>query len=420
VIKAGLRAISRRSTLAYFPTKILPAIVGIIAFPILTRWFTPDIYGRYTFILALVALAGNLGGGWLFQSILRFYKGDPADGEWLPFFRRGIGTGILLFLIWMIVFSFPNDYSEYRLPAGLFILLYIPFRALNTMDRVEQRPFRYSLLDSGLIGGKFILGILFIWLTGKQAGLDSIFVGGVIIMLCAVAILYFGKMRQLDRTLSPPEPITWRRLITYGFPLGLAQVAVWLFSMSDVILLKYLMNDHAVGIYATINGVLDKSVRIVPISIMLIAWPALVRIHRNEGMEHALREQLVQVRIYMAFMIPLVILVMIFGGWGFRILVDELYWGGTILIVPLALAFFFSGLSQYYLNIFNLAEKSYLVTIGMLAAGSVKILLSLLLIPHFEILGAAWSTLIAFASLALWAIYMSHRKQGAHLLWRSC
>jgi O-antigen/teichoic acid export membrane protein len=419
MIKSGLRAVLQRSTFVYFPTKILPAIVGLVSFPILTRWFAPDIYGQYAYIQALVALIGNLGGGWLFQSILRFYKGETDSGEWRTFLSKGIVTGSLLFLIWMILFfQFPEGYSEYRLPAGLFILLYIPFRSLTTMDRVEHRPLRYTVFDTSLTGGKFVLAIFLIWITGKNLGLASIFDSGNVIMLCAVIYLFRSKRQNSSQPKNPSDTVSLKRLLRYGFPLALAQVAVWLFGMSDIVLLKYLLNDHAVGVFATLNGVLEKSVRIAPVSIMLVAWPALVSIHRKDGWESAIKEQFFQVRIYLTIMIPVAIGVIIFGGWGYRILIDELYWDGIVLIPYLTVAFVFSGLAQYYLNIFNLAEKSYLVTIGFLVAGSLKVLLSVILVIQYGIVGAAWATLIAFMVLAVWAMAYSHKQFGARFPWQ--
>ncbi|MBC8489565.1 MAG: hypothetical protein H8D45_26405, partial [Bacteroidetes bacterium] len=158
-IKNILVAVQQRNLLSYIPTTIFTVVAAVISIPILTRWFTPEIYGKYALVLAGISLSTTLGGGWLYQSILRYYTGELETGEWRLFFKLSLLGSLVI-----VSFSIPLwyifvEFRDYSIAASLFIFLCIPFRTINVMDRVEEHPFRYSIWDSGLNAGKLLLGI---------------------------------------------------------------------------------------------------------------------------------------------------------------------------------------------------------------------------------------------------------------------
>nr|MBC8486660.1 polysaccharide biosynthesis C-terminal domain-containing protein [Bacteroidota bacterium] len=264
--------------------------------------------------------------------------------------------------------------------------------------------------------GTLLLGILIIWQTNRRLGMQSIFWAGSAIMIFGLINLLTVKVTQL-RNLKKPI-VSAKKLLSYGLPLALAQLSVWLFSMSDTFLLKVFHDNATVGIFSVVNGLINRTIHIIPVAIMLAAWPTLVKIFRKSGWPLAVREHASQVKIYLFIMLPVIFVFLVFAKSGYQLFVHEKYWAGTIIILPLTIGTFLLGLSQYYLNTFNLAEQSHKVTLVLLVTGGLKVIISFCLVPHYSYIGASWATCIAYGILAFWSIYWSHRTFGVNLPWQ--
>lgn len=56
----------------YLPSQVIPAVVGFISIPVITRLFPPGDYGNYVLIMATTGVLLTLTG-WLSMLIIRFY-----------------------------------------------------------------------------------------------------------------------------------------------------------------------------------------------------------------------------------------------------------------------------------------------------------------------------------------------------------
>ncbi|MFP4554951.1 MAG: hypothetical protein ACLFRT_13980, partial [Actinomycetota bacterium] len=61
-----------RDLVRYLPAQVIPAVIGFITIPIVTRLLDPAAYGDYRLVLATVVAFGA-AGSWLASSIYRFY-----------------------------------------------------------------------------------------------------------------------------------------------------------------------------------------------------------------------------------------------------------------------------------------------------------------------------------------------------------
>ncbi|GAH45819.1 unnamed protein product, partial [marine sediment metagenome] len=84
----------------YLPAQVIPAIVGFISIPIITRLFPPEQYGNYILVMATVSIFSTIVG-WLSMSIIRFYPAYERDGKLNEFY----GNIIKLTVISIIVMS---------------------------------------------------------------------------------------------------------------------------------------------------------------------------------------------------------------------------------------------------------------------------------------------------------------------------
>ena len=82
-----------------------------------------------------------------------------------------------------------------------------------------------------------------------------------------------------------------------------------------------------------------------------------------------------------------------------RLFADKNYWGGINLIPLIVLSIFFTFLYSFGVNFELYLRKTKWIAIGTTAAAVVNIVLNALLIPKYELCGAAIATLISYVLL---------------------
>ena len=78
----------------YVPSKVIPAIVGLLILAIFTRKLTPEQYGNYELVITTVNIFYSILISWIHQSSLRFYKKYELDNKINVF----LSTSLLLIL----------------------------------------------------------------------------------------------------------------------------------------------------------------------------------------------------------------------------------------------------------------------------------------------------------------------------------
>ena len=92
-------------------------------------------------------------------------------------------------------------------------------------------------------------------------------------------------------------------------------------------------------------------------------------------------------------------------------LIHPSFWSGLPVVPVVALAYLFNGLYFVMLAPLMLDKRTGAVSAATWAGALVNIALNLLLIPRYGMMGAAWATLAAYASMAaaVWALGRSSR-----------
>ena len=100
----------------YLPSQIAPAIVGLVAIPIITRLFLPADYGNYVLVMATVNVLSTIVG-WLSMSIIRFYSAYERDNKLQQFYSSGlkllfISVSILAGVFLSVLFFLASNISS--------------------------------------------------------------------------------------------------------------------------------------------------------------------------------------------------------------------------------------------------------------------------------------------------------------------
>lgn len=179
------------------------AAIGIIAVPIVTRLFEPDVLGKinlfstYSTMLYCIALAG------LNQGLMRFYHEPPGRNTTVGLYKLcQVIITITTFIIVVVIFFFGKRYSnaiagEYNLYIllclGFYVLAATFLNVINTSYRMQESILAYGVMS--------VLMNLCSKITYAGAALtDDKFIGAITLMTGSYVIIAVVYMiRDLTR-----------------------------------------------------------------------------------------------------------------------------------------------------------------------------------------------------------------------------
>lgn len=330
----------------YLPSQIVPAIVGILSIPIITRLFPPEDYGNYVLTRATIGVLSTLAG-WLSMSIIRFYPAYERDGK-LDEFYANI-TKLAVISITVISFAFlgvllfaksyisSELYSLMRIGILIFILTSVSGVLLHFL-RAKRQVSWYS----GFMVWKSIttisLAILLIMIF--HFGVEGLLWGSILGLTIALPFLWkkgIGKVR-LSSNISIPLTLD---MVKYSFPLVVSNLAAWILSLSDRYILEFFRDSQEVGIYSASYAASERSIMLLAALFMLASGPIGINIWEKEGKKKSREFVSKLTRYYLIICFPAVIGLSVLAKPLIKILTAQEYYEGYKIIPLVSLGAFF-------------------------------------------------------------------------------
>jgi len=259
--------------------------------------------------------------------------------------------------------------------------------------RAENRAGFFSMLS---IANLLVTLSATIVLVGKmQMGIAGALlatgIGSAVVVICTLPLILLraGVHLRID--------IAWG-LLAFGVPNVANFVSVWILQLSDRYLLSHLASLDQTASYAVAYS-LGGALSVVVIAPFSLAWPtALYAIAKRDDAAHVFRLVFRWYSIallFAAFALSLVATFML------DLLFPPAYHSAAPIISIIAVSIMFYGIFNIFLVGVSLRRKTWLAVIFTTFAALVNIGCNLILIPRYGSMGAAVSTLIAYALLAL-------------------
>jgi O-antigen/teichoic acid export membrane protein len=240
----------------YFPSMAIPAMVGILALPIITRLFSPADYGNYVLVIATVSILSALAG-WVSISVVRFYPAYEKEGKTAEFTELIVKLTFLSIFVILMISLFILLPLKARIPENLYYLFSIGiivfiltscFNVLLTFLRIKRRIKWYSGFFVWNSITALVFGILFVILF--HLGVDGLLWGTALSVGLVLPVLWkiaVGKLRIGDKKISLQSTV---EMAKYSFPLVVGNLAAWILSLSDRYVLEFYRGAHEVGVYS--------------------------------------------------------------------------------------------------------------------------------------------------------------------------
>jgi polysaccharide transporter, PST family len=308
----------------------------------------------------------------------------------------------------------PNDSTVLTLVALLSIGLV--FQAFDTIDSYFQSQVKSKLTVWAKNSAFLALAAVRLSLVHMKAHLWSFAAAQVMeSALGAIGLIIVYKWGGGTLTNWRARKERAMQLLRQSWPVMLSGMAVVIYMRIDMIMLKLLQGDAAVGIYATATG-LSEVWYFIPMAIVSSVSPAIIRAkdRASPRIYYARISRLFSLMTFLAIVVGSGVAIcshwIIIGLYS-----DEFREAAPVLAVHVwASVFVFLGVAQ---GPWNMAEN--LLKLGFyrtLAGAASNILLNLVLIPKFSALGAAIATVISYAIAGVFANAFDVRTRPIFLL----
>ncbi|MDA0262365.1 MAG: oligosaccharide flippase family protein [Proteobacteria bacterium] len=388
----------------------------VLTLPIFTRFFGPEEFGALNLILAVVSLLAiviSLGNESTYARYF-FAEKNVADrriitGTWLIFIGLFSVVAVLGCLPFSTALSLRLFDSEARWFLIVLALLVIPPTLINGLcGQILRNVFRarafviLNVVSACLIAGFSLAGVFIL-----ELGLVGV-IGGTLAAVTFVLPLWLLIARP---------PLTLRislsrlaGLVRYGVSLMLAGLAYWVFTTSDRLMLGWLADIEAVGLYSA-------AATIVMVMGLLIAafgrawWPRALELYETDA-EQA-RNFFSRIATYLLAGFGMIAIALALYAREIIVIVSgQSFAAGAVAIPPLAFAAVAFATTSITSAGMTLTKRvRHIATFSWLAA-VLNIGLNLILIPRFLLAGAAWASFGSMIFLSLGYFMVSQR------LWR--
>ena len=378
----------------YGLTNLLQKISGFGFITLFSYLIKPEAFGTFDFISLLSSLVILLVPLEISQGVARYYALAENSHEKQAYastsFWFTLGTFFLFGMVACLaanplgawIFQRPDEAELVRAGACLIIsngLLYM----LQNQLRWELRPRAYSLLY--LFNSLFCgcITVVLLWFFHLQVwGLILGYLGG---NLCTLLLGLF-----LTRNTYACQ-FSWQRakqMLTFSLPLVPSGLGVFIALSIDRVVIKDLLGFYEVGLYGF--AIRFSTVISILISGVQLSLTPLVYQHYKESETPGQIAQIFQG--FWSLSLVIILGLFLFIEPLMHILVDSKYWGAVTLIPLLAIATLVSNLYIFAPGL-GLFKKTGQIAILNLMSALLNIGLNYVLIPLFNIHGAALATL---------------------------
>lgn len=397
----------------YALASLASPVVSLVLAPFLTRNLSHTDYGILAVLNTAISLIAGITQLGLGSAFFRAYSYDyETERE-----KRAVLATVVQLLTCITAFTVIAVFLSSSWVASLLInnsalgnavtvaALVVLLQNLSVPGfswlRAEKRPMFFTLLSVmnllvSLVATIIFVGIFHMGVVGALLAIGGGY--GTVVLGTLPLILYrAGLCLRLDIA---------KDLLSFGLPNAASFISIWILQLSDRYLLSYFGSLAQTASYAvaySLGGVL-ATVIISPFS---LAWPTMMyAIAKKHDAAQTFRT------VFRWFS-----LILLFAAYGFSLagmgilsLFFPISYHSASPVIPIiAVSILFYGLHLFLTVGIAIRRKTWLVVVLTMAAAMINILFNLFLIPHYGALGAAWSTLLAYALLTLMTYLVNQR-----------
>lgn len=400
----------------YLPSYVVPAIVGIIAIPLVTRLFPPADYGNYVLVLATVSILSAIATAWISASIIRFFPEYKQSSRLKELYSTTIKLTLLSVIVISLIFGCVLFIAQSHLSANLYslmrigILVFVVTSSSQIMLgflRAKRQVTWYSSFTIWHNVAGLSLGIALVVVFGY--GVDGLLWGAFLSIIIALPLMWKIAVGNLSFSEGSIRSSMSLEMTKYGFPVIAVNLASWVLSLSDRYILQFFRGSSEVGIYSASYAISEQTILMIASLFMLASAPLQYNIWETQGAK-ASREFLNKLtRYYLLIGLPATIGICILARPIVTVLTSPLYFEGCKIIPLVAFGAFLVGITHRYSEVLAFYKRTDILMYCMLCSALLNVGLNFLFVPRFGYVAAAATTLVAYVADLMLRFFFSRK-----------
>lgn len=405
-----------RNTTVLLVAQVISYLLGFFYMMYSARYLGPANYGIITFAIAFTGIFSILADFGLQQITIRDVSRDKALA-----LKYIINLSLLKVILAIVTYGLIAltinllNYPRETIQVVYVIGLYVVFSSMSQFFYGIFQAFeRMGLQAIGQIINVLILlcgvivAIKYQWSLVQFATLYAI--SGFGVLLYNLAIICWGfkyKEAQEAPYRTHLDWQMWKNVLKNAWSIGIVSGTIMLYFRIDVLMLRAMKDDVAVGLYTAAHGLMELTL-IIPSMLMVSIFPLMCQyytgdhISLNRAYEKSIK-YLFAVALPMALLITILadhIIVIIYGGqfYGAADALRVLIWAGALIYVGAVVGNMYIATNR---------QRTYLVL--AIIALVTNVLLNLALIPSLSYIGASVTKIFNEALGLIVGLYIFHR-----------
>jgi O-antigen/teichoic acid export membrane protein len=414
-----------KDLLFYVPSKLVPAILAVILVIVLTHSLTPNEYGKYAAVLAIINLSDAFVTSWLRQSILRFYPEYQVKDRTLEFQKNVLVLLVTATVVVFMVLSLVMSALGYHLLQIVLALgvsfAQILFSYLTTLYQSTRLSRDYALvtLIQSIVQLTVAFGLVFIIQGGYFFAVMAVGSGyaGAVFYIFLQRIktdIHFSlEIRQFDWPLA-------KKSFSYGLPMSVWFLSFQMLFLANRLIIASLRSYDEAGIYSSAYDLINGSLSLMMTPFLLAAHPIIMQLWAQSQDRTAI-EELIQriVRYLLILCVPIFAFSLIINEELFAVFLGQGFIISGWVVPVLVAAVFCAQFSMYFHKGLEIAERTRsMMSVAMFCAG-LNIGLNLLFIGKYGYPTAAVSALLSYLIYTVIVYSLSRRYVRVRLSWGS-
>lgn len=396
---------------------------GLLVLPLITKTLGVHDYGIWSQVnvtISLILPFTNLG---LSDAMMRFLAAEKNKETVQEGFYSVLGVTFIVnlvaaLLIGIILVSpladgfFSGAVQVVRITAILVLI-----SSLNTVCLVLIQTFqqirRHSIITAFQNGALFGL-IAYLVLHGY--GILSVVL--TLVVVNATLLVSLLSIIKSEIGIKRPNFSLIRKYLSYGLPLVPRGISVWMVNLSDRYVISFFLGISSVGVYSAgyVMGVFPQSILGLLNFVLVVR---LCHLYDNGKLAEVKTHLSYSLKYFLAIAIPFIFGAVLLAGPVLRLLsTAEIAAQGAIITPVIALATLLYGVYALIEHILRLVKKTKMLAVTWVIAASLNIGLNIVLVPRLGIIGAAITTLIAYALALGMVIYYAFKEFRFPIDWR--
>ncbi len=400
-----------KQTLIYGLGHVLARLITFLLLPLYTHTFTKEAYGAISLAYAFMGFAIILYRYGMDTALMKFSvqkDGKEKKEHTSVIIITQIITSITFSLILYLsrdstaIYVLGVDRPDWMTFVIIILFLDSFWNLPMLILRSEEKAIPFIFFSLINVTVTMVLNIYFVVYNGN--GVEgvfkaNIFASGLVSVLSIPIVIRIIRFKLFDRKI-------FFKILNFSIPFLPAGIFTMIMELSDRYIIEWLLGTPEVGLYSA-----GKKMGMLGLTAVMgfnMGWTPYFL--KRGKIDNAKDEFKTITTIFLGligficFLVSLwiseIIRIPIFG----TTLIGEEFWGCEPIVTLILIGYFFFGTYVIQLPGIYIKEKTKWIPVFRAIGAFVLILSSLIFIPIFGIIGAAYSVVIAFFSMSL-AIY---------------